>query len=56
MFGLFKSKRQKLLDKHQKLTEEAFRLSKTNRKLSDEKTAEAEKIMQQIEQLDAEKS
>ncbi|MCH2195525.1 Lacal_2735 family protein [Kordia sp.] len=53
MFGLFKKKseKDKLYEKYQKLTQEAFNLSTSNRKLSDQKTAEAEAIMKQIEAL-----
>lgn len=53
MFGLFKKKseKDKLYEKYTKLTQEAFNLSTSNRKLSDQKTAEAEAIMKQIEAL-----
>lgn len=51
MFGLFKSKEQKLRDKYKKLILESFRLSKINRKASDEKYAEAEEVMKEIESL-----
>ena len=53
MFGLFKGKSEieKLQKQYQKLTEEAFRLSKTDRKASDEKQVEAEEIMKKIESL-----
>lgn len=53
MFGLFKkkSKLDKLRDQYAKLQKEAFDLSKTNRQLADQKTAEAEKIAQQIDKL-----
>lgn len=53
MFGLFKKKneREVLMQQYTKLQEEAFRLSKTNRRASDEKTAEAEEIMLKIEAL-----
>ncbi|AXG68121.1 hypothetical protein KORDIASMS9_00311 [Kordia sp. SMS9] len=53
MFGLFKKKseKDKLYEKYNKLTQEAFNLSTSNRKLSDQKTAEAEEIMKQIEAL-----
>lgn len=46
MFGLFKKKseKEKLQEQYEKLTKEAFILSKTNRKASDEKTAEADRI------------
>jgi len=58
MFGLFKnssnnnsSKIDKLNTKYQKLMEEAFKLSKTNRKLSDSKTYEANKVLEEIDKL-----
>jgi len=53
MFGLFKKKsaKEKLYDQYTKLTKQAFDLSTSNRKLSDQKTAEAEIIMKQIEAL-----
>ena len=43
MFGLFKKKsqREKLLEKYNKLTEEAYRLSHTDRKASELKELEA---------------
>ena len=50
MFGLFKktSEKEQLQKKYRKLTAEAYKLSHTNRKLGDEKLAEAEAVMQQI--------
>ncbi len=53
MFGLFKkkSKREVLTKKYQKLMEESYKLSHTNRKASDDITAEAEEVMKEIEQL-----
>lgn len=53
MFGLFKKKseKEKLYEKYQKLTQEAFKLSTSNRKLSDQKMVEAEEIMKKIEAL-----
>lgn len=52
MFGIFKKDPVKQLSKqYDKVLEEQFRLSRTNRKLADEKYAEAEAIMQKIEQL-----
>jgi hypothetical protein len=53
MFGLFKKKSEveKLQEKHDKLLEEAFKLSKSNRKASDAKTAEANEIAQKIEAM-----
>jgi len=53
MFGLFKKKTEveKLNEKYDKLMKESFDLSKINRKASDEKYAEADKIMKEIEKL-----
>lgn len=53
MLGLFKKKSplDKLEAKRKKLLEEAFKLSKTNRKLSDAKTAEAEDLLKVIDRL-----
>ena len=52
MFGLFKKDPSKSLSKkHDKLMEEAYLLSRTNRKLADQKYAEADAVMQQIEAL-----
>lgn len=54
MFGLFKgkSKKEKLQKQYQKLHEEAFILSKTDRKAGDAKYAEAERLMNEIEALE----
>lgn len=52
MFGLFKKDPSKSLQKkYDNLMEESFLLSKTNRRLADEKFAEAEAVMSQIEAL-----
>ena len=53
MFGLFnkKSEKDKLYGQYKKLLKEAHQLSTTNRKLSDQKTYEAEQVMKQLEQL-----
>jgi len=53
MFGLFKGKseKEKLQKKYQKLQEEAFNLSKVDRKAADEKYFEADQVMKQIEAL-----
>lgn len=53
MFNLFKKKSEveKLNDKYKKLMEESHRLSTTNRKESDNKYAEADAILKQIESL-----
>lgn len=55
MFGLFKKKSalEKLEEKHAKLLEEAFALSKSDRSASDAKTAEAAEIDKQIAALRA---
>lgn len=54
MFGLFKRKteKEKLTALYQKYMKEAFELSKTNRKASDEKYAKADEIQKKIEALD----
>ncbi|MBQ4822730.1 Lacal_2735 family protein [Aquimarina sp. MMG016] len=54
MFGLFKkkSKKEVLTKKYQQLMEESYKLSHTNRKASDDKSAEAEEIMKQIETIE----
>ena len=51
MFNLFKkkSKTEVLEDRYRKLQEEAFALSKTNRTLSDQKYAEAEQVLKELE-------
>lgn len=53
MFGLFKKKstKEKLQGQYAKLLKEAHTLSTSNRKLSDQKTFEAEEVMKQIEML-----
>lgn len=52
MFGLFKKDpSRKLQKKYDKLMEEFYHLSKTNRRLADKKYAEAEKVMQELEDL-----
>ena len=53
MLGLFKKKteEEKLTKKYDKLMEQSYELSKVNRKASDEKFAEANKIMDQLEKL-----
>lgn len=53
MFGLFKKKTpaEKLMEQYRKLQEEAFTLSKSDRKAADLKYAEAEEIMKEIEAL-----
>jgi hypothetical protein len=51
MFGM-KSKKEKLEAKLKKLLEEAYQLSHTDRKKSDEKTAEAEELGKQIDAME----
>ncbi|MEM7477764.1 MAG: Lacal_2735 family protein [Planctomycetota bacterium] len=51
MFGM-KSKKQKMQAKLEKLLQEAFELSHTNRKKSDEKTAEAAELQKQLDALE----
>ena len=55
MFGLFKKKSEvdKLNEKYQKLMEESFRLSTSNRTASDQKAQEANEVLNQIEALQA---
>jgi len=55
MFGLFKKKSpiEKLQEQYKSLLKESFELSKIDRKKSDEKAAEADKIAQEIEKLKA---
>ena len=51
MIGLFKSKKEKLIDKYNKLLKESYNLSNVSRKDSDAKLAEANKILTEIEKL-----
>ncbi|WP_435262609.1 Lacal_2735 family protein [Tenacibaculum sp. nBUS_03] len=53
MFGIFKKKSQKekLQVKYEKLMKEAHTLSTINRKMSDQKTFEAEEVMKELEKL-----
>ena len=55
MFGLFKtkSKKERLLKKYNKLKEQAFKLSRTNRKESDKLEKEANDILLEVEKLDS---
>ncbi|WP_010663767.1 Lacal_2735 family protein [Marinilabilia salmonicolor] len=55
MFNLFKrkSKIEVLNKKYQRLLNEAYKLSTINRKASDEKTAEANLVLRDIELLKA---
>lgn len=52
MFG-FANKKQKLEKSYQKLMDESYQLSRTDRRKSDDKMAEAEAVRQQIEALEA---
>ena len=53
MFGLFKKKseEEKLQDKYKKLMAEAHSLSQRDRRAGDQKMADAEEVMNQIEAL-----
>ncbi len=55
MFNIFKKKTEleKLQDAYRKLQEEAFNLSKVDRKAADAKIAEAEEIAKKIEALNS---
>lgn len=55
MFGLFKkkSKEEILEEKYKKLLKESFDLSKTNRSASDQKQAEAQAVLKEIDALKA---
>ena len=52
--GLFKrkSEKEKLQTKYEKLVQEAYKLSHSDRKASDLKTAEADEILKKIESMD----
>lgn len=54
MFRIFKrkSKKEKLYDKYNKLLQQAHKLSTSNRKASDEKLAEADKVMNEIKMIE----
>ena len=58
MFGLFKKKSEKerLLKKYKILTEEAFKLSHSNRTASDAKTKEANDILDKIKALEVQEN
>jgi len=53
MLGIFKKKSEveKLNKKYDKLMQESYELSTVNRKASDEKYAEASKILERIEMI-----
>ena len=54
MLNLFKKKseKEKLQEKYTKLMSEAHKLSTTNRRLSDDKVAEADEVLKQIDALE----
>ena len=56
MFGIFKKKteKEKLQEQYEKLLKEAYTLSTTNRKMSDQKTFEASEVLKKIEDLESE--
>ena len=56
MFGIFKSKskKEKLQAQYNKLLQDSYKLSHTDRKASDMKMAEAEEVMLQIEAMQEE--
>ncbi|WP_420316315.1 Lacal_2735 family protein [Ekhidna sp.] len=51
--GLFSktTPKEKLQKKYEKLMKESYNLSKSNRKASDEKAAEADKVLKEMEAL-----
>ncbi len=51
MFGM-RSKKEKLESKLAKLLDESYKLSHTNRKLSDQKAVEAEELRKQIDAME----
>jgi hypothetical protein len=53
MFGLFKKKteREKIQEQYSKMMDEAFKLSHTDRKASDNKYAEAEQLIKRLRTL-----
>ncbi len=51
MFGMFKSKEEKLKEKYKKLMEESFLLSSKNRTAADQKAAEADLVLKELEGL-----
>ncbi len=52
MFGSTKSKQKKLELKYRELMQQSLAMSNSNRRKSDQKLAEAEKVRQQLDQLD----
>ncbi|MEX0982520.1 MAG: Lacal_2735 family protein [Bacteroidales bacterium] len=55
MFGLKNNPEKKLAKKYDKLMAEGYKLSTSNRKLSDEKYAEADRVRKEQEKLRADK-
>ena len=58
MFGIFKKKSEKdtLMKKYNALTEEDYKLSHSNRSASDQKTKEANDILDRIKELESEEN
>lgn len=52
MFGIFSDQKTKLEKRYQQLLKEAYELSHSNRRLSDLKTAEAEKVKEQLKAVE----
>lgn len=55
MFGKKKSPEKKLLKQYYRLMSEGYKLSTINRRESDEKYAEADRLLKEIERIRAEK-
>jgi|TARA_X000000368_G_scaffold382585_1_gene339815 hypothetical protein len=57
MFGIFKRKteKEKLLVRYKKIKDEAYRLSKIDRRKSDEKEKEANDILDAIDKIESTK-
>ncbi len=53
MFGIKKDPEKRLAKKYDKLMAEGYKLSTSNRKLSDEKYAEADRVLKELEKLRA---
>ncbi len=51
MFGINKNPEKKLLKKYDRLMSDGYKLSTSNRKLSDEKYAEADRVKKEIEKI-----
>lgn len=53
MFGIFrkKSEKENLQEQYEKLLKDAYVLSTSNRKMSDQKTFEASEVLKKIENL-----